>query len=151
MRTSGFAALVWILTIFSCVGQGASQPREPASFVQSTNLPPPSDSDVPQAMAGTWHSRKDTILLDLASGGHWKWWDLREQSGRPSEPPALEGSWFVRKGVLFLVIEQTKQPPERIGPGLAFALNVKSVTSDAMILHRPSQTDDMKFRRIPEP
>ena len=151
MRTSSIAAVLWIVAICSCVGQGASQPRESASTLQSTNSPPTSGSDVPLAMAGTWHSREDMILLELGRGGHWRWWDLHEQSGRPSEPPALEGSWFVRKGILFLVIEQTKDPPERIGPGLAFALSVNSVTSDAIILHHARETHDMKLRRVPEP
>ena len=63
----------------------------------------------------------------------------------------LEGSWFVRNGILFLRIEHTKEEPERIGPGLAFTFDVKSVTAQALVLHQMREEDDMKFRRIAEP
>ncbi len=63
----------------------------------------------------------------------------------------LAGTWFVRNGILFLRIEETKEPPERIGPGLAFTFDVKSVTPDALVLHQMRENDDMKFRRIAEP
>ena len=62
----------------------------------------------------------------------------------------LAGSWFVRKGILFLRIEQTKEEPERIGPGLAFTFDVKSVTQDEMVVHQMRDKDEMKFRRIAE-
>jgi hypothetical protein len=102
-------------------------------------------------MVGTWHSREGSILLELASEEHWKWWDLSEQSGRPSEPPMLAGSWFVRNGILFLRIEQTKEPQERLGPGLAFTFDVRSVTPESMVLHQMRDEHEMKFRRIAEP
>ncbi len=63
----------------------------------------------------------------------------------------LEGSWFVRNGVLFLRIEHTKEEPERIGPGLAFTFDVKSVTPEALVLHQMREEHDMEFRRIADP
>lgn len=131
--------------------QGASSPRDVAGSVQSTNLSSASGSDTPSVMAGTWHCRDQTILLELGRDGHWKWWDLTDPGRRFSEAPVLEGGWFVRKGVLFLFIERTKEPAERIGPGLALTFKVTSVSADALSLHQVRGNNDTKFRRIPEP
>lgn len=152
MRTSKLAATLGILAVVcSCAAQHTFARPDSSNSVQRVNLPAESATDVPTAMAGTWHCRENTILLELSTQGHSKWWDLKEQSGRPSEPPIFEGSWFVRKGLLFLLNEKTNEPPESIGPGRAFAFHVKSVTPDAMLLHQSGQNDDLRFRRIPEP
>jgi hypothetical protein len=87
----------------------------------------------------------------LAQDGRWKWWDLNEQSGRPSEAPLLGGRWFVREGVLFLRIEDVKERTGHINPDLAFTFDVRSVTPEAMVLYEIGEKVEMKFRRIAEP
>src|SRR5258706_147408 len=135
MRTIKLIATLAVLGTCGCAERRASSPNQPR-----TANPPTSPRGFPTnpapAIAGPWHSREHSFLGDLANAGHWKGWDLGEQSGRPTDPPMLAGTWFVRNGILFLRIEETKEPPERIGPGLAFTFDVKSVTPDALVLHQ---------------
>ena len=150
MRMLNFIAALAVLGVCGCDERPVSSPNQPVAANKSASTPQPA-TDTTATMVGTWHSRESSTLLELAGDERWKWWDLREQSGRPSEPPMLAGSWFVRKGILFLRIEQTKEEPERIGPGLAFTFDVKSVTQDEMVVHQMRDKDEMKFRRIAEP
>jgi hypothetical protein len=103
-------------------------------------------------MAGTWRF-DGNIWLEISSGGRWSWWNLSEQTERrPSGPPLLEGSWFVRKGILLLLIEKTREPTIGPGcPGWAMTFEVKSITPDAMFLHQVTRSDNYEFRRVPEP
>lgn len=150
MRTINFIVALALLTVCGCAERSVTSPSQPVTAKASAPAPPPA-TDATAAMVGTWHCREHGFLWDLADDGHWKWWDLSEQSGRPSDPPMLAGTWFVRNEILFLRIQETKEPAERIGPGLAFTFDVKSVTADAMILHQMREQEDMKFRRIAEP
>jgi len=101
-------------------------------------------------MVGDWEDNDNMVLMRLSQDEQWKWWDVHGQGERPPEPPMLAGQWFVRRGVLYLRIDDTKEEPERIGPGLAFALEVKSVSPDTIVLHHPRENHDMNFRRVSE-
>src|SRR5436309_2415693 len=106
MSTANLIATLGVLAICGCAERHVSSSNQPAAVNTSPRTTEP-DTNTPDAMMGTWHSRDGGILLELAGGERWKWWDLSEQSARPSEqPPMLGGSWFVRKGILFLRIEQ---------------------------------------------
>jgi hypothetical protein len=151
MTAIKLAVILATAAICGCVRQ-----HQISSSQQTGKVGPAAASREPEgesagAMLGTWQSRDHEILLSLGSDESWKWWDLSQTKGRPPEPPALAGQWFLRKGVLYLRIDQTKEEPERIGPGLAFALEVKSVSPDAIILHHPRESNNMNFKRIAEP
>ena len=62
----------------------------------------------------------------------------------------LSGTWFVRNQILYLRIEHTRDEPERIGPGLGFTFDVKSLTAQTLILHQMRDKADMPFRRVGE-
>jgi hypothetical protein len=150
MRTIDLAMAVVIVALSGCAGHHASTPSQSLAGSTPTTTAEPAATDHPVAMAGTWHCRENSIVIELAADGQWRWWESG-QSRRPPEAPALTGSWFIRKAALYLRIEHTKEPPERIGPGLAFTFDVKSVTPEAMILHHMREEGDLTFRRIAEP
>src|SRR6266403_1902403 len=104
MRTIKLIATLAVLGTCGCAERRASSPNQPRTANTPTSTPELA-TNTAAAIAGTWHSREHSFLWDLANDGHWKWWDLREQSGRPTDPPMLAGTWFVRNGILFLRIE----------------------------------------------
>ena len=147
MRAIDFMLMLAILAICGCAGHRTSSHSETVAASKSAPITEPSTNSA-ATMVGTWRCREGAILLELDPHEHWKWWDLSEQSGSRSERPMLAGGWFVRDGILYLRIEQTKDEPERIGPGLAFALEVKAVNRDSLVLHHPREEEDKKFERI---
>ncbi len=97
------------------------------------------------AMAGTWHCRERELVWELTADGHWKWWDLEEQSGRPSEPPAISGTWFIHEGILVLRVETGTS---HIPPGIAYTFDIRSVAAQAIVLYEASTKEQITLKRV---
>src|ERR1051326_7409542 len=127
--------LIATLAAAALCGCERHQVSPPPPTVDSSRAPSAAEAEAKTVatMVGIWEDNKNMVLLRLGPDEQWKWWDVYGHGGRAPEPPMLAGQRFVRKGILYLRIDQTKEEPERIGPGLAFALEVKSVSPDAII------------------
>jgi hypothetical protein len=91
------------------------------------------------------------MLIELAPDGLWRWWNLEEQSGRPSELPFMSGKWFTREQALYLRIEQHREGGSHgFLPGMAIVFDIKSVGSDTLLLQWFSEKEEITWRRILE-
>lgn len=106
---------------------------------------PPSPTNSTAAMVGTWHCRERKLVWELTADGHWKWWDLEEQSGRPSEPPAIGGAWFIHEGILVLRVETGTS---HIPAGIAYTFDIKSVAAQVLMLYEPGTKAQITLRRV---
>jgi hypothetical protein len=62
----------------------------------------------------------------------------------------MSGKWFVHEQVLYLRIEQPLEGAGHVGPGMAFAMDVKSIGPNAMVLNLGGTEKDMSWKRVPE-
>ncbi len=95
-----------------------------------------------QSLVGTWSvsipdgkEKMTNLTIELGSNERWTLWrPIAQPTTIPLRPvpesikPAESGSWFVRKGTLFLRIE--KSATDKVIPGMAAALDLKSVSSN---------------------
>ena len=128
----------------SCAGPRSSHISQHAtdtSAASSISTPPTNST---AAVAGTWNCPDQRLLWELASDGHWKWWDLEEQSGHPAEPPAISGKWFIHDGILVLRVENGTS---HIPAGLAFTYDVRSVAAQTMVLYEADRKEQITLRR----
>ena len=95
------------------------------------------------AMAGTWHCPEWKLVWELTADGHWKWRNLEEQSGRPSEP--LSGTWFIHEGILVLRVESGTS---HIPAGMAYTFDIKSVTAQVLMLYEPDRKNQITLKRM---
>jgi len=105
------------------------------------------------SLVGTWHWREGTMLVELSSDRHWRWWNLEQQSGRPSEPPFMNGKWFIHESDLYLRIDHHKDGGgHSFGPGMAIVFEVKAATTETLRLKGPGAEgdSDIVWKRVAE-
>jgi hypothetical protein len=132
MRRYFFIAPLAALALSGCVHQ-------PASKVE----PKPTTSQVALGQAeaaslvGTWaigipDEAEQTARIELGVDEHWSLWPSRRNEYVDASKPSQAGTWFVRKGKVFLLVEQCES--DKIIPGMAFAFDIKSVSSDRAVV-----------------
>jgi hypothetical protein len=128
----------------SCV----HEPAEKARPTPATSHEAPAQTDA-ASLVGNWATAipdepNQVALVELKEDEHWSLWS----SGRPEygdlKKPTQAGSWFLRNGKLFLLVEQSES--DKIIPGMAFAFDIKSVSSDRAVVLWGGQ--EMRFRKI---
>jgi hypothetical protein len=114
-----------------------------------TNAPPSTNLT---AFVGTWHGRDEQMLIELSRDGQWRWWNLQDQSGRPSEPPFMNGKWFIHEGDLYLRIDHHKEGGAHgFTPGMAMVFKPKTASEEAIHLRRPGAEEEIVWKRVAEP
>jgi hypothetical protein len=109
--------------------------------------PPTQDPPLESAVVGLWRfsipSEPQQMTIRIDGGTKWAWWAQPSQvSG--AEPPTQSGTWFIRKGTLFLRVQQTQS--DKIIPNMVFAFDLKSATSNAIVADWNSQ--EIKCERV---
>src|SRR5437762_1151859 len=100
MHTNHTVLLAALLALVGCAAPGSPHTgASPASAVSE------SASNMAAVLTRTWHCRERTLLWELKSDGQWKWWEVQEPSGHPSEPAAISGTWFIHDGILVLRVQ----------------------------------------------
>lgn len=89
------------------------------------------------SLVGTWATGipdepKQTARIELGADEHWSLWPSRRNEYIDASKPSQAGTWFVRKGKVFLLVEQSES--DKIIPGMAFAFDIKSVSSDRAVV-----------------
>ena len=92
------------------------------------------------------------MLIKLSPDGIWRWWDLRGEGPQVSEPPLMSGKWFIREQVLYLrILQHSEGGGHGFSPGMAMALDIKSLRQDALVLSRDIADADITWNRVAEP
>jgi hypothetical protein len=87
---------------------------------------------------------EQVALVELKKDEHWGLWPPGRPEYVDSKKPSQSGTWFVRNGKVFLLVEQSES--DKIIPGMAFAFDIKSVSSDRAVVLWGGQ--EMRFRKI---
>ena len=151
MRSHIFSALILGLALMWLGAQrnarGADSSRE--ALVAPTNSLP--KTNIVASLVGTWHWRDERQLIELSRDGRWRWWNLQEQSGRPSEAPLMSGKWFIHDGDMYLRIEQPAEGAGHgFGPGMAMVFEIRSQNAEALRLNRPGSEEYIVWKMIAE-
>jgi len=100
-------------------------------------------------MAGTWDWQDEKTEIALYADGHWRWWKLKEQSGRLSEQPFMSGRWFVHEHDLYLRIDQHADAGIRgVATGMAMIFALKSVSLDTLGLNWLRADREVTWARV---
>ena len=89
------------------------------------------------SLVGTWATAipdepGQTARVELGADEHWSLWPRRRPAYVEPKKPSQAGTWFVRNGKVFLLVEQSES--DKIIPGMAFAFDVKSVSSERAVV-----------------
>lgn len=111
----------------------------PATKVEpkpTTSLVAPVQTEA-AVLVGAWATGipdepEQTERIELGADEHWSLWPSRHHEYIDANKPSEAGTWFVRKGKVFLLVEQSES--DKIIPGMAFAFDIKSVSSDKAIV-----------------
>jgi hypothetical protein len=68
----------------------------------------------------------------LGADEHWSLWAPGRPEYTDPKKPSQAGTWFVRNGKVFLLVEQSES--DKMMPGMAFAFDIKSVCSDGAVV-----------------
>ncbi len=146
MRICTLMLLFAVVALSSCV----HQPAEKAEPKPTTSQGNQAETD-PASLVGTWGTAipdepEEVAQVELKQDERWSFWPPPSQ--RPeyvdAKQPSQSGTWFVRKGTVFLRIEQSES--DKIIPGMAFAFDIKSVSSDRAVVLWAGR--EMRFRKI---
>ena|SRR6266550_2116809 len=145
MRVCSVMLLFAALMLGGCM----HEPAEKAERKPTTSQGSLGQVDV--ALVGTWATAvpdepTQVAQVELKHDEQWSFWPPPSQ--RPeyvdAKKPSQTGTWFVRKGTLFLRVEQSES--DKIIPGMAFAFDIKSVSSDRAVVLWGGQ--EMRFRKV---
>jgi hypothetical protein len=129
--------LMWrhcsMLSLFALALSGCLQP---AAKVEPKPMPAqsaPAQTEV-GSLVGAWQTMtpdepQQTARVELRADEHWSFWPLSRPQYVDAKKPSQSGTWFVRKGKVFLLVEESES--DKIIPGMAFAFDIKSVSGDA--------------------
>jgi len=151
MRLYHFIIICLLLAVMGCNPQNDSPAKSqlhetPLGLGHTNPLP---QTNVIVSLAGTWHWRSDKMLIELSPNGGWRWWNLEEQSGRPSEPPFMSGKWFIHEQALYLRIQHHSEGGGHgFGPGMAMVFELKSVEPEALHFTWFSSTEEVTWKRV---
>ena len=89
------------------------------------------------SLIGTWATAipdepEQTAQVVLGADEHWTFWPAGRPDYADPKKPNQAGTWFVRNGKVFLLVEQSES--DKILPGMAFAFDIKSVSSDRAVV-----------------
>ena len=124
--------LLTVLALSGCAHRAATKSAPNGSIAQTTPAQRESVS-----LEGTWEASipdepKQMARVKLEADEQWSLWP----PGRPEyvdpNKPSQAGTWFVRNGKVFLLVEQSES--DRIMPGMAFAFHIKSVSPDRAVV-----------------
>jgi hypothetical protein len=143
--------LTGLLIGLALAGCGEKQDTRPGSVPATPTNAVPNTRAV-SSIEGTWHWRDAKMLVELSADGRWLWWNLEEQSGRSSEPPLMNGKWFIRDDALYLRIEHHAEGGGHgVSPGMAMVFDVKAVDPQLLHLGWAMQKEEITWKRIAEP
>jgi hypothetical protein len=130
MRRYFFIAPLAALALNGCVHQPTPKVEPAVSQVA------PGQSEA-ASLVGTWATGipdepEQTARIQLGADEHWSLWSSRRNEYTDASKPSKAGTWFVRKGKVFLLVEQSES--DKIIPGMAFAFDIKSVSSDRAVV-----------------
>jgi hypothetical protein len=109
----------------------------------------PATTNPQTSLAGTWHWVDEKAEVELSADGHWRWWKLKEQSGRASEQPFMSGRWFVHEHDLYLRIDQHADAGLRgVATGMAMIFALESVALDTLRLNWLRADRDVTWARV---
>lgn len=127
-----FITLLPALALSGCVHEPAIK-VEPKPTVSQA---PPSESEG-TSLIGTWATgipdepdQRARIVLGVDE--HWSLWPSKRNEYVDANKPTQAGTWFVRKGKVFLLVEYSES--DKIIPGMAFAFDIRSVSSDRAVV-----------------
>ncbi len=127
-----FIAPLAALVLSGCVHQPATnvEPKPTVSQVAP-------DQTEAASLVGTWATGipdepEQTARIELGADEHWSLWPARRNEYVDASKPSQAGTWFVRKGKVFLLVEQSES--DKIIPGMAFAFGLRSVSSDRAVV-----------------
>ncbi len=136
--------LLGALALSGCKHHPATraEPKPPVSQVA------PAQTET-ASLVGTWATAipdepEQMARVELGADEHWSLWPPRRPEYTDPKKPSQAGTWFVRNGKVFLLVEQSES--DKIIPGMAFALDIKSVSSDRAVVLWGGR--EMRCRRI---
>jgi hypothetical protein len=124
--------LLAALALSGCAHRPATKAEPKISVSQLT----PGQTET-ASLVGTWTTAlpdepEQTARVELGADEHWSLWP----PGRPEyvdpKKPSQAGTWFIRNGKVFFLVEQSES--DKIIPGMAFAFDIKSVSSDRAVV-----------------
>lgn len=88
-------------------------------------------------LIGTWATAipdepEQTAQIVLGADERWSLWPPSRPAYTDPKKPSQAGTWFVRKGKVFLLVDESES--DKIIPGMAFAFDIKTVSSDRAIV-----------------
>jgi len=89
------------------------------------------------SLIGTWATAipdepEQTTQVVLGADEHWTFWPTGPRENTDPKKPNQAGTWFVRNGKVFLLVEQSES--DKVLPGMAFAFDIKSVSPDRAVV-----------------
>jgi hypothetical protein len=143
MRLCASALLFALLAVSSCADRPQKKPEQ-VSGNSRTNL----EETKSASLVGSWaisiaDEPEQPAWVELKADEHWSFWPPRQEYVAPKQPSQV-GTWFVRHGKVFLLVEQSES--DKIIPGMAFAFDIKSVSSDGAVVLWGGR--EMRCRRI---
>jgi hypothetical protein len=125
-------ALLAALALNGCAHQPATKGEPKPTVSQVAPLQTEAAS-----LIGTWATAipdepEQTAQVVLGADDHWTFWPPGRPEYTDPKKPNQAGTWFVRNGKVFLLVVQSES--DKIIPGMAFAFDIKSVSSDRAIV-----------------
>jgi hypothetical protein len=89
------------------------------------------------ALVGTWGTAlpdepDQTAQIVLGTDERWSLWPASKPAYTGPKKPSQAGTWFVRKGKVFLLVDESES--DKIIPGMTFAFDIKTVSSDTAVV-----------------
>jgi hypothetical protein len=127
-----FILLLTSLALGGCMHQPTTAPEPTPTASQLA----PGQTEA-ASLVGTWATGipdepEQTARIELGADEQWSLWPSRRNEYVDAKKPSQAGTWFARKGKVFLLVEQSES--DKIIPGMAFAFDIKSVSPERAVV-----------------
>ncbi len=132
MHRCFFIAPLSALALSGCMNQPATRVQAKPTVSQAA----PARAEV-VSLVGTWATviadePEQTVRVELGADEHWGIWPSARPDYIDAKKPSQAGTWFVRNHKVFFLVEQSES--DKVIPGMAFAFDIKSVSSDEAVV-----------------